>query len=92
MIDLRLPSRFQNLSDNLPDVLVVLLRRDAEGVDDVENERSVLTVEIVINRLFGFGRAGLPQIAGHIQNLVHRQSDINHRLITDGALLMLQLD
>src|SRR5208283_1374969 len=84
--------RLQNLLQNLPDVLVVLLRGDAEGVDDVENEGGVLAIEIVINRLLGFGRAGFTQIAVRVQNLVHRQADINHRLIADGALLLLELD
>ena len=84
--------RFQNFSKNLLDVFVVLLRGDVEGVDDVEDERGVVPVEIVINRFLGFSRAGLPQIAVHVQNLIQRQADINHRLITDGALLLLELD
>lgn len=70
----------------------MLRRGQAKGVDDVENERGVVAVEIVINRFLGFRRAGLAQIAGHVQNLIHRQADISHRLIPDGALLLLELD
>ncbi|MGA2030380.1 MAG: hypothetical protein ABSG87_09945 [Verrucomicrobiota bacterium] len=50
--------RFQNFSKNLPDVLVVLLRGDAEGVDDVEQQVGIRAGEVVINRLLGFGAAG----------------------------------
>ena len=84
--------RFQNFPKNLPDVLVVLLRGDAEGVDDVEQQAGVRAGEVVINRLLGFGAAGFAWRAVHRQHFRHRQADINHRLITDGALLLLELD
>jgi hypothetical protein len=54
---LSIAGRFQNFSKNPPDVLVVLLRGDAEGVDDVEQQIGILASEVVVNRLLGSGAA-----------------------------------
>ena len=70
----------------------MLRRREAQGLDDVEQQVGVLVVEIVIDRLLGLGVAGFARRAVHRQHFIHRQTNINHRLITDGALFLLELD
>jgi hypothetical protein len=68
-------SHFQNFSKNLTDVLVVLLRGDAEGVDDGEQQIGVRADEVVINRLLGSGAAGLARK----RNLICSSSrDLSH--------------
>ena len=63
-----LTRHFQNLAENFLNVLVVLRRRPAEGVNHIKQERGVLAVEVVINCLLGFRRAGFARRAVHRQH------------------------
>jgi hypothetical protein len=59
MIDLRLRSRFRNFSKNLPDVLVVLLRSDDEGVKKLTANSGADRIHSPMKRIIEMGFTSL---------------------------------